>query len=81
MSLVWRPLETTVSLLFTICSSVVLFVYSNVVPGFKTVVFNFRYSPASTEENIKSRVEKILYNHSLNYEIDWHDVSSNLFVS
>jgi succinyl-diaminopimelate desuccinylase len=50
----------------------------NVVPGFKTVVFNFRYAPASTEETLKSRVEKILDNHSLNYEIDWHDVSDFL---
>lgn len=47
---------------------------TNVTPGFKKVVFNFRFSPASTEETLKSRVEKVLENHSLNYEIDWHEV-------
>lgn len=47
----------------------------NVVPGFKKVVFNFRYSPASTEESLKKRVEEVLVSHSLNYNIDWHDVS------
>ena len=46
----------------------------NVVPGFKKVIFNFRYSPASTEESLKSRVKTILESHSLNYEIDWHEV-------
>jgi succinyl-diaminopimelate desuccinylase len=55
----------------------------NVVPGFKKVVFNFRYSPASTEESLRSRVEEVLSRHSLNYEIDWHEVSnySNFQVS
>ena len=48
----------------------------NVVPGFKKVVFNFRFSPASTEDGIKSRVVQILENHSLTYDIDWHEVSS-----
>eukprot|EP00956_Cyclotella_meneghiniana_P001944 scaffold2132_cov66-Cyclotella_meneghiniana.AAC.5 len=48
----------------------------NVVPGFKKVIFNFRYSPASTEESLKSRVKTILESHSLNYEIDWHEVCS-----
>ena len=47
----------------------------NVIPGIKTTMFNFRYSPASTEESLKSRVEQILENHSLNYEIDWHEAS------
>lgn len=45
----------------------------NVIPGIKTTMFNFRYSPASTEESLRSRMEKILEKHSLNYEIDWHE--------
>ena len=49
----------------------------NVVPGFKKVVFNFRYSPASTENGLKSRVEAVLKSHSLNYVIDWHEVLSH----
>ena len=47
----------------------------NVIPGIKTTMFNFRYSPASTEESLRSRMEKILEKHSLNYEIDWHEAS------
>jgi succinyl-diaminopimelate desuccinylase len=53
----------------------------NVVPGFKKVVFNFRYSPASTEKSLKKRVEKVLDSHSLNYDIDWHDVSGMYLIS
>ena len=47
----------------------------NVIPGIKTTMFNFRYSPASTEESLRSRMEKILEKHSLNYKIDWHEAS------
>lgn len=47
----------------------------NVIPGVKTTMFNFRYSPASSEESLRSRMEEILEKHSLNYEIDWHDAS------
>ena len=47
----------------------------NVIPGVKTALFNFRYSPASTGESLRSRMEKILEKHSLNYEIDWHEAS------
>ena len=47
----------------------------NVIPGVKTTMFNFRYSPASTEESLRSRMEEILEKHSLNYKIDWHDAS------
>ena len=47
----------------------------NVIPGFKTAMFNFRYSPASTEESLRTRVEAILQRHSLNFQIDWHEAS------
>lgn len=47
----------------------------NVIPAFKTIMFNFRYSPASSEESLRSRMEQILKKHSLNYEIDWHEAS------
>jgi succinyl-diaminopimelate desuccinylase len=47
----------------------------NVIPGFKTVEFNFRHSPASTAESLRVRVEKVLENHSLNYEMKWHEAS------
>jgi len=48
---------------------------ANIVPGFKTVVFNFRYSPASTEQQLKDRVKAILDGHALNYDLYWTDSS------
>jgi len=43
----------------------------NVIPGNLEVLFNFRYSPASTEEGLKSKVRAILDKHGLNYELAW----------
>ena len=43
----------------------------NIVPGFKRVGFNFRYSPASTETQLKERVRGILDSHGLNYDLHW----------
>jgi len=48
---------------------------NNVVPGFKKIVFNFRYSPASTEEQLKERVKAVLDKHGLDYELHWTDSS------
>jgi succinyl-diaminopimelate desuccinylase len=45
---------------------------SNVIPGEKEVMFNFRYSTELTDERIKSRVEAILGKHNLDYELVWH---------
>jgi succinyl-diaminopimelate desuccinylase len=47
----------------------------NVIPGVKTIMFNFRFSPASTEESLRTRMTQILEKHSLNYEIVWHEAS------
>ena len=44
---------------------------TNVVPGEVEILFNFRYSSASTADALKSRFEKILNKHHLNYDIDW----------
>lgn len=44
---------------------------SNVVPGSMEVIFNFRFSTASTAENLQSRVHKIIDQHGLEYEIRW----------
>ena len=44
---------------------------SNVVPGSMEVIFNFRFSTASTAENLQSRVHTILDRHGLEYEIRW----------
>ncbi|QLH43144.1 MAG: succinyl-diaminopimelate desuccinylase [Coxiellaceae bacterium] len=43
----------------------------NVIPGQLEVIFNFRYSPASTAEQLQQQVLQILDKHRLNYEIHW----------
>ena len=44
---------------------------TNVVPGEVEILFNFRFSTASTEQNLKERVYTILDKHELNYDLDW----------
>jgi succinyl-diaminopimelate desuccinylase len=44
---------------------------TNVVPGTFEILFNFRFSTASTPEELKARVEKILDYHTLDYDIEW----------
>ncbi|MBL8470354.1 MAG: succinyl-diaminopimelate desuccinylase [Rhodocyclaceae bacterium] len=44
----------------------------NVIPGKLEVLFNFRYSPASTPERLQARVESILHAHGLQFEIVWN---------
>jgi succinyl-diaminopimelate desuccinylase len=44
---------------------------SNVVPGTLEVLFNFRFSTASTVEGLRSRVHALLDQHGLEYEIHW----------
>jgi succinyl-diaminopimelate desuccinylase len=43
----------------------------NVIPGRMEVSFNFRYSTALTETDIKQRVEGILNKHGVRYDIAW----------
>src|SRR5690606_33465017 len=44
---------------------------SNIIPGTLTASFNFRFSPASTPEQLQEKVETILRQHELNFTIDW----------
>ncbi len=44
---------------------------SNVIPGELEVLFNFRFSTASTPEDLKRRVHSILDRHGLDYELQW----------
>ena len=44
---------------------------TNVVPGDVEILFNFRYSSASTADMLKSRFIEILNKHQLDYDIDW----------
>ena len=44
---------------------------TNVIPGQAEIDFNFRYSPESTVESIKKRVNALCQQVWTNYEIDW----------
>jgi succinyl-diaminopimelate desuccinylase len=44
---------------------------TNVVPGTCEILFNFRFSTASTADELKARVEKVLDYHKLEYDITW----------
>ena len=44
---------------------------TNVIPGELVVDFNFRFSTASTPEDLKARVARILDRHELPWRIDW----------
>jgi succinyl-diaminopimelate desuccinylase len=43
----------------------------NIIPGALEVLFNFRFSPASTRETLQSRVGTTLDRHGLQYELEW----------
>jgi succinyl-diaminopimelate desuccinylase len=53
---------------------------TNVVPGEVDILFNFRYSTASTAENLKERAHAILDKHKLDYVIDW-EYSGNPYLT
>jgi succinyl-diaminopimelate desuccinylase len=44
---------------------------TNVVPGTLDVLFNFRFSTASTAEGLQNRVHAILDRHQLDYDLHW----------
>jgi succinyl-diaminopimelate desuccinylase len=44
---------------------------TNVVPSEVTILFNFRFSTASTEQNLKERVYAILDKNALEYDLEW----------
>jgi len=44
---------------------------TNVVPGTVDILFNFRFSTASTEQELKSRVHAILDKHAVQYDLQW----------
>ncbi|RSZ57950.1 succinyl-diaminopimelate desuccinylase [Massilia atriviolacea] len=44
---------------------------NNVIPGAVTIDFNFRFSTASTFEDLKARVHAILDRHGLEYDLAW----------
>jgi succinyl-diaminopimelate desuccinylase len=44
---------------------------NNVIPGDVVIDFNFRFSTASTHEELKRRVHAILDSHGLEYDLKW----------
>ncbi|MEJ2360353.1 MAG: succinyl-diaminopimelate desuccinylase [Gammaproteobacteria bacterium] len=44
---------------------------SNVIPGHITIDFNFRFSTEVTDSLLRSRVEKLLDEHGLKYDLTW----------
>ncbi len=53
---------------------------TNVIPGTLEVQFNLRFSTELNEQMIRERVEAILNQHALDYEIDWQ-LSGNPFLT
>ncbi len=45
---------------------------TNVIPGSKEILFNFRFSTEVTAEELQQRTHAILDAHKLDYSIDWH---------
>jgi len=44
---------------------------SNVIPGELEVLFNFRFSTASTADGLQARMREVLDRHGLDYELAW----------
>jgi succinyl-diaminopimelate desuccinylase len=44
---------------------------NNVIPGALTALINFRYSTASSAEDLRKRTEVILDRHGLDWQVDW----------
>ncbi|HSI95642.1 MAG: succinyl-diaminopimelate desuccinylase [Methylophilaceae bacterium] len=44
---------------------------TNVVPGEVEILFNFRFSTASTVDGLKSKVHAILDKHGVEYDLEW----------
>ena len=53
---------------------------TNVIPGELELVFNFRFSTASTEEDLRRRTEAILDQHGLKYSLSW-SLSGQPFIT
>lgn len=53
---------------------------TNVIPGKLNLLFNFRFSTASTVESLKTQVHAILDKHGLDYELQW-ELSGKPFLT
>jgi succinyl-diaminopimelate desuccinylase len=53
---------------------------NNVIPGECELLFNFRFSSASTADELKTRTHAVLDRHRLQYSLDWH-LSGKPFIT
>ncbi len=53
---------------------------NNVIPGELNALFNFRFSPETNAEALKTQFEAILIKHQLHFTIDWH-LGGNSFLT
>lgn len=53
---------------------------NNIIPGQLQVVMNFRFSTASTEQQLRERSKAILRRHGLDFRMDW-DLSGAPFLT
>ena len=53
---------------------------TNIIPGKLNLLFNFRFSTASTVESLKTRVHEILDRHGFEYELQW-ELSGKPFLT
>ncbi len=53
---------------------------TNVIPGTLNLLFNFRFSTASTVESLQARVHEILDRHGFDYELVW-ELSGKPFLT
>ncbi len=53
---------------------------TNVIPGTVNMLFNFRFSTASTVELLQTRVHEILNQHELDYDLQW-ELSGKPFLT
>lgn len=53
---------------------------NNVIPGQLEIDFNFRFSPAVTDPELRQRLEDLLLKHGLDFDIDW-SLSGQPFIT
>lgn len=53
---------------------------NNVIPGELFIQFNFRFSTAITDEEIRQRTEALLQKHQLRYQLEW-SLSGQPFIT
>lgn len=53
---------------------------TNIIPGECEVLFNFRFSSASTADELKARTHAVLDRHGLDYQLDWQ-LSGKPFIT